>query len=458
MISMDDFDHCYQSIRDKPVSKLKKILFKDLEPVQKQIIKDSISRGSIIGSFADENDSMNFLIEFFKKNHIYLSCICDAPLKEGREFLSKMLYCFNIENLNIDEALVRIIIDSTFYRIRISDWNVSEIDVITDTQEKIKLHCYSTECKEINNWKQEYDPYPYSIICNDNQIVWYTFFAHFDSKPEYFVMQNKKIYGLSFGDKSEKEYYGRILNVYHHLGDLPYKVRLSIDKIDKIDKAIVKQKSDKPFDKIECIDLAERFKNGFFYKGPLWDENWKGPFIKIIITGFVGKFLKIKIINMTYPHTGFILLDIEDKKVVMAQKDIPKITTEEEALASMNPNDDFALSHIPDELKTAKVCLEAVKENPEALLFVPEEQMTEELCFEAVKADGWALQFVPPIFKTAKVCLEAVKNYGTVLEDVPYELKSLELCFKAVKQNEGAIIYVPEEMRSRILRRLNKKK
>jgi hypothetical protein len=52
--------------------------------------------------------------------------------------------------------------------------------------------------------------------------------------------------------------------------------------------------------------------------------------------------------------------------------DIPKITNEEEALAAIK-QDGFALEDIPENLKTAKICLEAVKERYSAFPFMPED-------------------------------------------------------------------------------------
>jgi len=319
---MINIDRYCQNIRKKSEGDLKKLLFNYLETSERQVIEDSFNCGSMLGSFADEIDNMNFLIDFLKKNDIFVKCICDVPLKEGRDFVSKMLNCFNIINLNIDETLVRIKIDSEFYRVRIiSNWFFRFLDVITDTREKVKLHCYFTQCKEINNWKQELEPFKYSIICHNNKILWYTinaFHASLDDKPEYFVMKNKKIYGLSFTESSGRAYYGRFLFIYHRLGAFSHKIRLSIGTLDEI--MMNKNKKCNPFLKTKTIDLADHFYTGFFYKGLLWDKDWEGPFIDIKIIGFVGNYLKIEITNLTYPHTGYILLDIENNKIMGGEK------------------------------------------------------------------------------------------------------------------------------------------
>ena len=56
--------------------------------------------------------------------------------------------------------------------------------------------------------------------------------------------------------------------------------------------------------------------------------------------------------------------------------------------------------------------------------------------------------------KTAEVCLEAVKQHGWALQHVPKEVKAAELCFIAVKQNAGALQFVPKALREEVRRRL----
>ena len=60
------------------------------------------------------------------------------------------------------------------------------------------------------------------------------------------------------------------------------------------------------------------------------------------------------------------------------------------------------------------MCLEAVKQDGNALRFVKEQ--TPEMCLEAVKIDGQALRFVKE--QTHEICLEAVKEDGLALEHV----------------------------------------
>jgi len=63
--------------------------------------------------------------------------------------------------------------------------------------------------------------------------------------------------------------------------------------------------------------------------------------------------------------------------------------------------------------------------------YTPEKLRTAELCLAAVRRRGWALQYVPEEHKTAKLCLAAVHQYSDALQYVPENLK------EQVKEAEG---------------------
>lgn len=84
-----------------------------------------------------------------------------------------------------------------------------------------------------------------------------------------------------------------------------------------------------------------------------------------------------------------------------------------------------AMAFMPEEFKTAEVCLEAVKQSGTNLIFVPEALKTAELCTEAVKQDGGALEYVPETLKTAELCIEAIKQIGGALEYMPENIKTI---------------------------------
>jgi len=88
----------------------------------------------------------------------------------------------------------------------------------------------------------------------------------------------------------------------------------------------------------------------------------------------------------------------------------------EEAEALLVEGDDYAFAHVLEELRTAELCLEAVKKNGYVLKFIPEELKTAELCLEAVKSNGYGLNYVPDKLKTAEMCREAAKKSDSTLE------------------------------------------
>ena len=84
-----------------------------------------------------------------------------------------------------------------------------------------------------------------------------------------------------------------------------------------------------------------------------------------------------------------------------------------------------------------EVCLEAVKQNGEALEYVKEQ--TPEICIAAVKQNGDALQYVKE--QTKEICLEAVKQNGYAIS------KQIKVVIPPIKNDfkiQGNIpIYIP---------------
>ena len=76
-----------------------------------------------------------------------------------------------------------------------------------------------------------------------------------------------------------------------------------------------------------------------------------------------------------------------------------KITTVEEALNAVRENI-RAFNDVPKKLLTeaseefSAICLETVKRNDDVIKFIPEKLRTAEMCLEAVK-NGGSLQYVP---------------------------------------------------------------
>jgi len=144
---------------------------------------------------------------------------------------------------------------------------------------------------------------------------------------------------------------------------------------------------------------------------------------------------------------------------VLGNDSFREIKTVEQALEAVKNFGD-ALKYVPEELRTAEVCLEAIRHSEwvkgeilttgNALEFVPETLKTAELCAEAVKNNCKAIEFMPKSLITAKLCTDVVKYYCMVLQYIPEEFKTQELCIEAVKQKSGylALEYVPEKFKT----------
>jgi len=106
------------------------------------------------------------------------------------------------------------------------------------------------------------------------------------------------------------------------------------------------------------------------------------------------------------------------------------------------------LNGIPRNLRTAKVCLAAVKANIRAMEWVPQEIQTVQFCHDLIALGGWYLQCVPQNMRTSEMCLAAVtQNRGAILF-VPEDLKTEELFLAAVTCDGLALEYVPEKLRT----------
>jgi hypothetical protein len=149
------------------------------------------------------------------------------------------------------------------------------------------------------------------------------------------------------------------------------------------------------------------------------------------------------------------------------------------------------LQYVPEEFKTAELCLAAVKNEGSALEFVPEALKSEEICHAAIYYGhqagmgmgrivyGSALKYVPQNLRTHEICLTALLNdgsfddvpdsiktrefylavlterhYGYVSKDkvlvnaVPDTVKSAEFYLEVVQRQKRAFEYVPDEYKT----------
>lgn len=116
-------------------------------------------------------------------------------------------------------------------------------------------------------------------------------------------------------------------------------------------------------------------------------------------------------------------------------------------------HDEDALDNVPAKFKTRELCLEAIKHSGTAMRYVPTAMKTLAFCRDAVRL-GSVFSFdryhIPAELRTAELYLEAVHADGHFLVAIPKEHRSFELCFAAVTNDDGGDAYwhVPEDMRS----------
>lgn len=120
------------------------------------------------------------------------------------------------------------------------------------------------------------------------------------------------------------------------------------------------------------------------------------------------------------------------------------LKTPELYMAAMKNWGYYALEHVPKEMISLEMCLEAVKHNTGAIKFVPAEMRTYEIYLAAVKRDYYAFLEVPNSFQTPEMCLAAVTGNGCGIKYIPDAKCTMEVRMAAVKQNGMAL----EVMRS----------
>jgi hypothetical protein len=132
---------------------------------------------------------------------------------------------------------------------------------------------------------------------------------------------------------------------------------------------------------------------------------------------------------------------------------------------------DLALRHA--QFKTEKVCLAAIRKNPEALKYV--ENQTYDMCFLAVSLDGCTIRYVKEqseelcilacnnhpcaIYyitnQTPAICRAALSKKGINLRDIKEQTE--ELCMLAIENDPSALYYVKDKTFNVCIAALKKK-
>lgn len=79
-----------------------------------------------------------------------------------------------------------------------------------------------------------------------------------------------------------------------------------------------------------------------------------------------------------------------------------RISNEQQALDLVNITG-YDLQYVPQNFRTAAVCLAAVEQDPAAIVWVPRSQLTQEICQLVYDADPKQEKNIPEPFKSALV-------------------------------------------------------
>lgn len=108
----------------------------------------------------------------------------------------------------------------------------------------------------------------------------------------------------------------------------------------------------------------------------------------------------------------------------------------------------LALQHVPNELKSKRLCMQAFASNVDVIEYFPTEYKTYDVCIEAVEKNGLNLEFVPEDIITEKLCFVAVTNEGSAISYIPEKYLTEELCEIAVTNDGSAFSHVPQHCRT----------
>jgi hypothetical protein len=272
---------------------------------EKYILSDKINTNDI--------NFEKFLSYFREHNDILIEYMCHVDFEKAKRLLTKFINVFQIQNIDIDEKVNYIREYGTFQLVRVGDWEFSTIPLISDTEEKC-LTCCQAEFKSANKWGKETSPSKEYIIHDENRnVIW---IKNIYKKPIYFIKFNNKYFAIESN-------FHKMLYIYKNFNLITRKITVNqnYDNLDAIYKEDYYEGND--CERIE-IDLSDYFPIGFFYRGPKHTREWNQLYPK----GFnfykevsiQNKLLRIEIENLSYPHKGYALLDLENAKVIEAKK------------------------------------------------------------------------------------------------------------------------------------------
>lgn len=126
-------------------------------------------------------------------------------------------------------------------------------------------------------------------------------------------------------------------------------------------------------------------------------------------------------------------------------------------ILELEPN---LVTALPDELQTKERWEKAISLRGKLIMCAPSHiYMDRKMCLLAVKQDPEAIRHLPTSCITKEVCEAVCKNpFLDALAFIPDQFKTLENCVEAVKHKPFNFTYVPDPMRKKVAECLYKSK
>jgi hypothetical protein len=180
----------------------------------------------------------------------------------------------------------------------------------------------------LNKWNQESDVTKYRIILDEHmKVLWFGY----HKERQYFISVDDNIYEIEYKHKflrfiptkcDKTEYFN---DSEEEISDNIVK-RYNADWVQRLMPGKINQKTLGTENVEATIKLDGYFEKGFFYKGPKWNRYWHDFLYPHDITMLIAisaqdGLFHIEIENITYPHRGYVLLDLRELRIVKTKKE-----------------------------------------------------------------------------------------------------------------------------------------
>jgi len=199
---------------------------------------------------------------------------------------------------------------------RAGNWRHSFIKVLNNDGNIRDYSTWTTSFRYVNKWNQESELQEYRIIAGEkDKIMW----IECDSPDDKcnFISDCKNIYKISYGEKK----------LFLSRNNFSTDEYLSYDNDDINDHLIHKFRLEKTIERKKFVfPIDEHLDKRFFYKGPKYNKYFEYMYsyprnTTILISIQVkNNLFYIEIENITYPLYGYILLDLNEIRIVEAEK------------------------------------------------------------------------------------------------------------------------------------------